>query len=286
MKHLGQLFVGLITAAASSLVVLAAASLAILEGSLNVLPSPTAPPTHTPQPGETITIAPSPTVPEAAVETTRQPTPTACPIPAGWTAYTVQIGDTLESLAEIAGISVDEIYQKNCLPSRTLVVGSILHLPVPTPTPTVSQIPTAEPSATFTFIPCVPRQPLGWVPYIVQPGDTLTRLSLAFNVSVARLMQVNCLSGDLILVGQRLYVPYVPTRTPTVTRTPEPEDTSTQEPTGTEEPTEIIPTTEVPPTEVPPTEPVPPPTEVVPPTEPVPPPTEAVQTTGETPPLE
>lgn len=236
MKQLGQLFVGLITAAASSLLVLAAASLALLEGSLNILPSPTALPSNTPMPGETVTIMPPTPKEPGAPSPTAQPT--TCSFPAGWRPYTVQVGDTLESLAEMAGISADEIYQKNCLPSRSLVIGSLLYLPLPTPTATLPPVPTVEPSATrmatSTFIPCVPRPPYGWVPYTVQYGDTLSKLSRDFNVSVSQLMIVNCLVSDRILAGQVLYVPYVPTRTPT--RTP----TSTITETPTTEPAEFV----------------------------------------------
>ncbi len=267
MKHLGQLFVGLITAAASSLLVLSAASLALLEGGLNVLPSPTALPSSTPVPGETITITPpTPTEPGAPSPTAQ---PTTCPFPAGWRPYTVQVGDTLESLAEMAGISADEIYQKNCLPSRSLVIGSLLYLPLPTPTATLPPVPTVEPSATrmatSTFIPCIVRPPFGWVPYIVQYGDTLSKLSRDFNVSVSQLMIVNCLVSDRILAGQMLYVPYVPTRTPTPSSTPTTIDTITEIPSPTPVPPSPTPVTPSPTPQTPsPTPVTPSPTPITP----------------------
>lgn len=229
MKNIAQLFVGLLTAAASGLIVLSAASLALLEGGLNVLPSATALPSSTPMPGETITAAPTTAGQTASPEAT--PMPTTCPFPPGWTPYTVQVGDTLETLAETAGITAEEIYQKNCLPSRSLVIGSLLYLPLPAPTATLPPVPTVEPTTTATmtktFIPCVPRPPYGWVPYIVQYGDTLSKLSREFNVSVSQLMLVNCLVSDRILAGQMLYVPYVPARTPTSTPPPAATDTIT-----------------------------------------------------------
>ena len=51
--------------------------------------------------------------------------------------------------------------------------------------------------------------------YLVQPGDTLSKISRLHGTSVASLKEVNNLSHDLIKVGQRLLVPPVgrPART-------------------------------------------------------------------------
>ena len=64
-----------------------------------------------------------------------------------------------------------------------------------------------------TKIKCGP--PPGWVIYVVRYGDTLYSLGLAFGVSVRQLQTANCMgSSALIRTGQNLWVPNVPTRTP------------------------------------------------------------------------
>lgn len=43
--------------------------------------------------------------------------------------------------------------------------------------------------------------------YVVQPGDTLYQLSRRFGVSIQAIREANQLVGDIIYVGQRLYIP-------------------------------------------------------------------------------
>lgn len=97
-------------------------------------------------------------------------------------------------------------------------------------------------------------RPDGWVLYVVQPGDSLSRLSRATGASVDAIRQGNCLVvGGLIYVGQRLYLPSLPaptsTASPEPTRSPDPTPTPTPPPTATPtEPPTAEPTREVPPT--------------------------------------
>lgn len=225
MKGIGQLFVGLITALGTSLLVLAAASLAITEGGLSRLPTPAIP---TPV---VDTLPEQPQVPTTiSLPTATQPQPTACPVPEGWEEYVVQIGDTMEGLAEQNQITPEELKEKNCWTSSSNPLpGTILYLPVVAPTNTpIPALPTAEPTFTVTVTPTLARpvvqcgHPLNWVAYIVRPGDTLFRLSLALNISVQQLMFANCLTSDRIYAGQILYVPFYPPVLPTYTRTPLP----------------------------------------------------------------
>ena len=235
MKGLGQLFLGLLAAAGSSLIILAAASLALVES--DVRPTATSlPPTPTqiqatPAPGETLL----PTATEVLVinPTATELRPTACPAPAGWSLYVIQPGDTIESLAELAKIPVDALRQANCFPAGSLIVNSVLFMPPGGPTKTATApLPTPLPTlpATLTPVPCGP--PYGWVLYTVRPGDTIFRLSLAFGISQDMLLRANCMSGTSLLAGQTLFVPNVPTRVPSPTRTPIP-PTATAEPTLT-----------------------------------------------------
>lgn len=90
----------------------------------------------------------------------------------------------------------------------------------PTPTRTRTPIPTRTrtpiPTRTPTAPPATCNPPWGWTIYIVQPGDTLTRLAQLTSTTVSQIMQANCLQTTVLYVGQRLYLPAVlyPTATP------------------------------------------------------------------------
>ncbi len=217
MSFLKQISLGLLAAITSSLLVIGALSVASVEGF--ALPTATfvaTPSPGLPVPGEnTPTPLPSPTpVP-----------PTSCPPPQGWQAFTVQNGDTLDRLAAQHKLSKDEIVKANCLISETLLAGSILYLPpLPTPTHTpvqaVDQNPP-EPTATQP-LPTVRTcgRPPGWTTYVVQVGDNLYRLSIAFGTTVRELQEANCLpSPNYIQAGMVLFVPNVATRTPEISPT-------------------------------------------------------------------
>ncbi|NLG98578.1 MAG: LysM peptidoglycan-binding domain-containing protein, partial [Chloroflexi bacterium] len=54
----------------------------------------------------------------------------------------------------------------------------------------------------------------GWEPYVVNPTDSLFRLSVVFGVSVEALQVANCMGDStVILPGQVIYVPSLPTET-------------------------------------------------------------------------
>ncbi len=88
---------------------------------------------------------------------TPPPTP-PCGPPAGWVIYTVQAGDTLYSLAQRTGTTVEALRQANCLPDYTIRIGQRLYLPrlpLPTlsPTPTVTRTPSPTPTNGVTVTP-------------------------------------------------------------------------------------------------------------------------------------
>ncbi len=143
-------------------------------------------------------VTPTPGAPALPLPPAPTPIPGGClPPPANWGRYTVQPGDTLSELAARTGVDLETVRQVNCLPSLDLMEGQTLYLPlVPTPTP------------------CLISPPAGWGPTLVQAGDTLTDLAGARGVSVAKVMQVNCLPAEDIVAGQQLYLPVLPTPTP------------------------------------------------------------------------
>jgi LysM repeat protein len=96
----------------------------------------------------------------------------------------------------------------------------------PTSTPIV--VNTKAPSITPTAVDCGP--PADWITHTVTSGETMESIAKAYAISVGDLKYANC-RGDstVVVVGESLFVPNVPTITPTPTKTPLP--TSTPKPT-------------------------------------------------------
>ena len=95
--------------------------------------------------------------------------------------YIVAKGDTLWSIANKYGITVDELINYNNLPSSTISIGQEL------------KIPTGEVANPTT--------------YTVQSGDTLWSISRKYNVSVNDIIQANNLSSSVLQIGQTLIIP-------------------------------------------------------------------------------
>lgn len=289
MKGIGQLLLGLVSAAGISLLILSAFSLALLEGGTEVAgPAPL--PEVSPTAAASATLPAKSGTPQSPVSSPTSSVITAtqissCPPPPdSWVIYTVQPGDTLESIATRAGVTSDQVLKVNCLPFSQLVADMQIYLPFTAPTSTAPvPLPTAPPTATVG--PCLP--PGNWVIYIVRFGDTLFSLGRAFGVTTFQLQVNNCLTSDRIYAGQRLYVPNVPTITPTEARrptdTPEPSSTNTLQPKPDNPTSTVTPTATNTPTLAPkPTEtgtPTPTPTSTLTSTAtPTPPPTTATET--------
>jgi LysM repeat protein len=224
MKSLQQVLRGIVIALVSFGLILGGFSLSLTEGNI----ASTLAPEHTlvtttPAASQLITpSANSPTLPliststpsavltsslTSTMTTTPPLLPTNCTPPAGWLPYVVQPGDTLEKIASLNQADPLELQQANCLQDATgLLPGKVLYVP-PVPTPTQLLVPSHTPA------PC--SRPRNWIVYVVQPGDTLYRLSLAYGVSVAELQRANCMGSSIFLqVGKPLYVPPWPAQTP------------------------------------------------------------------------
>lgn len=267
MNALRHLFTGLITALASSVLVISALSLSLTEGYSFALPTaqPTAvAPTNAPvtmggPTGQSPTPARPSATPQPVMVTATAVLATACPAPQGWNPYIVQPGDTIYALAQQYHTSAGAIKQANCLISATLLPGTILYLPAIPATATATLYPT------LTAIACGP--PFGWVRYTIQPGDTLYGLSVRLNVSVPLLLSANCMTSSYLIAGQLLWVPYIPAPLPTQPAPPTQPVITETVPVETVIPTEVTPATEEPPTVEPPTV-APAPTEETPQPEP------------------
>ncbi len=218
MKDWRQIGFGLFFALLSSALVLGSISLSFLESGYTLGSAPTTVVTYFPFVGEPkLTLAGMNTgifletiAPTSVILSLQTPTQTTCPPPSGWVQITIQPDDTLRSLARRYGVSVELLKTANCLPVSSLQPGILLYVP---PITVVEVTPTTW---------CV--RPAGWVIYYVRPGDTLYRLSRALNLSIGTLRSANCLTSDMIYVGQALSVPFYPpvyvTPSPTLPWTP------------------------------------------------------------------
>jgi LCP family protein required for cell wall assembly len=112
--------------------------------------------------GETATalaLAPSP-IPTTA-PTAVPITPPPCVAPEDWTAHVIQTGDTLYSLAQRYGTTVDTLMLVNCLETETIFVDQQLRVPGPTPSPVEEAIaspggqPASQPSTASQALPTV-----------------------------------------------------------------------------------------------------------------------------------
>jgi len=83
-----------------------------------------------------------------------------------------------------------------------------LDTPEPEPSPvTIIVTPTEQPTETgASYFAC--GAPSDWVPYIVQAGDSLTALSVEYDVPLFELASNNCYGvTDNLFTGTRIYVP-------------------------------------------------------------------------------
>jgi LysM repeat protein len=94
--------------------------------------------------------------------------------------------------------------------------GTLTLLSTGTLTPPSTGTPTLLSTGTPTLVPsptnCPP--PLGWLPYLVRPSDTLDGLAQRYKKTIAEISAANCLVTSSLLPGQIIYLPPLPTQTP------------------------------------------------------------------------
>ena len=136
-----------------------------------------------PTPTRTITIAPDITAtPTPGSGVTATPTPQTLTEPI---TYTVQLGDTLYSLARRYNTTVQAIMQANGMMTTFLRAGSVIWIPA-------SGVPPAGP-----------------IVHIVQPGETLFSIARQYNTTVWAIMAANGLKSSTIYAYRALYIPTV-----------------------------------------------------------------------------
>lgn len=134
--------------------------------------------------------------------------PTAVPTRPAIFTYTVQPGDTLNSLGERFGISAATIAVANNLTNAdTLVIGQELVI-----------------------------LPVSGVLYVVEEGDTLADIAARFKVDLGPIIDFNQLTdADIVRPGDKLIVPGARIELPGSQPTPEPERPSVVDPDEIEE---------------------------------------------------
>ncbi|GEK35113.1 C40 family peptidase [Kurthia sibirica] len=135
-----------------------------------------------------------PTTPTKKPVPTKKPTSTT-----GTSSYTVKSGDSLSAIANRYNTTVASITQLNHLKSTVIYVGQSLKL---TGKVTVTK-PTTPTKPTITK----PTKPTtSTSQYTVKSGDSLSAIASRYNISTAKLMSLNSLTGPMIYVGQKLKV--------------------------------------------------------------------------------
>ena len=100
--------------------------------------------------------------------------------------YTVQSGDSLWSIANKFGITVNDLKNANGLTSNLLSIGQVLIIP-----------------SSSTNNPTNPS----YTTYTVQRGDSLWSIANNFGVTVDAIKTLNNLTSNLLSVGQVLQIP-------------------------------------------------------------------------------
>ncbi|MGB3713064.1 MAG: LysM peptidoglycan-binding domain-containing protein [Candidatus Promineifilaceae bacterium] len=117
--------------------------------------------------------------------------------------YTVQYGDTLSAISLRFGVSVQAIANaNNIINPNYIYAGQTLIIPDGTDpgSPAQPTPPPADPSPPVS----------GGTVYVVQLGDTLSRIAIVHGVTTGALVQANNLSNpNLIYAGQTLIIPGV-----------------------------------------------------------------------------
>ena len=100
--------------------------------------------------------------------------------------YTVQSGDSLWSIANKFGVTVNDLKDANSLTSNLLSIGQVLIIP-----------------SSSTNNPTNPS----YTTYTVQRGDSLWSIANRFSVTVDAIKTLNNLTSNLLSVGQVLQIP-------------------------------------------------------------------------------
>jgi membrane-bound lytic murein transglycosylase D len=122
--------------------------------------------------------------------------------------HTVKKGETLSSVARVAGVRAANLASANGLTTNAKIqVGEQLMIPRAATSPTLTaHKPAAAPAPAAATGPAGSTAANGTTTYRVKSGDTLYSIARQFETTVSTLKQLNQLSSDVIVVGDRLTV--------------------------------------------------------------------------------
>lgn len=137
--------------------------------------------------------------PEAVAALDKAPAraPAAAPAASGYATYVVKPGESLSKIANAHGFRyVDVLAVNPGINPNKIRAGQTIVLPsAGTAKPVVKTAPAAKTASASGGT------------YVVQKGDILGRIANKFGVKVADLKKANGLTGDKIVVGQKLVIP-------------------------------------------------------------------------------
>jgi LysM repeat protein len=151
--------------------------------------------TETPTPSQTVTLTPTYTPEPPTATATPEPTPTPL-------TYIVAQNDSCLAIAARFEVSIRSIVLLNNIPAScdTLFEGQELKIPHPTPTA------TSFPTATLSGFEAT-RAACDKVDYLVGEGDTLSSISLNYNVPEDAIKAYNGMVSNTVYEGMPLTIP-------------------------------------------------------------------------------
>ncbi len=138
------------------------------------------------------------------------PTNGAAPV----STHTVNPGETLPSIAQLYGLTIEALVALNQLADpNTIYVGQVLTV-TGSPETELTPVPTLIPDQGIvpTSVPAVAAQPSGDQPlsviHTVQRGETLFRIATQYGIAVNDLARANSISDPTVIyAGQQLSIP-------------------------------------------------------------------------------
>jgi N-acetylmuramoyl-L-alanine amidase len=113
--------------------------------------------------------------------------------------YVVQSGDTVSQIADRFNMRSADLRTINNLPNDNIRPGQKLAVSASAPRSAQAAVPRTSSQSSSGSIKASDT-------YLVQSGDTVSRIAERFGMSSADLRQVNNLNDDAIRIGQRLFV--------------------------------------------------------------------------------
>jgi LysM repeat protein len=158
----------------------------------------------------TPTLTSTPLLPTATATITLTPEPSDTPTPEWPKEYTVELGDSLWTIAEEFGVSIELIMVYNEIEdSNNVPIGTNLIIPEPD-----SDLPTETPLPEDL-------KPGDKIEYVVKPGDVLALIAEQFGTTIEDIVEENEIEDqNNIGIGTKLVITVGATSTPTVTPLP------------------------------------------------------------------